>query len=200
MVVVFWGGHVSGAHYNPAVTIAILVTMRGKLRAGVLGAICYILAQCLGGFVGALLAWGILGHVVEGPTVGRDFTTAQAFGFELLWTFVLASAVLNTATTKHHHANSFYGLAIGSSVFVGASMGGKISGAAFNPAVGTSLKLLFYASQNHSITNRFDTNLWIYWVGPILGGLLAALIFRVTNLPEYTAPEPEEMLDPLLTN
>src|SRR5262245_38183288 len=108
---VFAGGHVSGGHYNPAVSLAAYV--RGKLSAVDLG--LYAAAQFVGGVVAALVANYVVTaqaekFTVEGPAIGRAFVA------ELLFTFALASVVLNVATSKDHPNNSFYGLAIGFTV------------------------------------------------------------------------------------
>ena len=95
-----------------------------------------------------------------------------AFLAEALWTLVLVYVVLNVATSKDHPNNSFYGLAIGSTVFIGAVGVGGISGGGFNPAVALGL----------TISGQFDVaNLWLYIVAPLVGGAIAALAFRLLN-------------------
>lgn len=191
MVIVFWGGHISGGHYNPAVTFGVLLTMRQKV--GIISALCYVIAQVAGGFVGALIALGVLGRIGTGPVVGDGYHIGQALSVEFLWTFVLVSVILNVATTKSHSNNSFYGLAIGGTVFVGAAIAGNISGGAFNPAVGTGPKIVWYFFQNATDSGKkpFDLDLWIYWIGPLSASIVSALIFRLTNIPEYTEIEEE---------
>jgi len=116
MVMVFAGGHLSGAHYNPAVTLAVLI--RGKVSrydAGI-----YMIVQVLAALVAALIAkWYVGGMgVVTMDLTGRVF---KAFISELLGTFALAYVVLNVATSKGTTGNSFYGLAIGLTVFAMAA-------------------------------------------------------------------------------
>jgi aquaporin Z len=170
MVMVFAGGHISGAHYNPAVTLAILV--RGKISAR--DAIAYIIAQIVGAAVAALIARWYLAdsNIVAFSLDGR---IAKAFIAELLGTFALAYVVLNVATSHGTTGNSFFGLAIGFTVFAMASAFGSISGGAFNPAVAVGA----------SIVEIFDfKNIWIYLVACFGGGLLAGLIFNFLNVED----------------
>ena len=125
MVMVYAGGHISGGHYNPAVTLAALVRGRiGSRRAG-----GYWMAQLLGG-LGA--AW-VVGATIPPCGAGgcsRGRALVSALVVELLFTFALAYVVLNVATSKDHPDNSFYGLAIGFTVLAGAIAVGGISGGA----------------------------------------------------------------------
>ena len=170
MVLVYMGGHVSGGHYNPAVSLAIL--MRGKMPAGEL--LPYWGAQILGALVGCVLATVATGKsfaVAPGENVG----TAAALVVEVVFSFALALVVLNVATTKATVGNSYYGLAIGFTIVVAAFAGGGISGGAFNPAVATG------AAINNVLHGQGAGPLWMYWVGPLLGGVLAAVAFKVQN-------------------
>ena len=110
MVMIFAGGHVSGAHYNPAVTLAVLI--RGRIKMG--DAITYWIAQT----GGALAAWAIATFIfnVEGPDTSAVKSVSQGLGAEILGTFALGYVVLNTATAKGTSGNGFYGLAIGFTV------------------------------------------------------------------------------------
>jgi len=128
MVMVFAGGHISGAHYNPAVTLA--VTLRGKSTW--MEAAKYIVAQILGALAAMALvcALGLHSNAMVEP---RMFFPAVLA--EFLFTFALCWVVLNVATAKGTSGNSFYGLAIGFTVLAGAFSVGAISGGAFNPAV-----------------------------------------------------------------
>jgi len=130
MVMVFAGGHISGAHYNPAVTLAVLI--RGKVSST--NAIIYIAVQIIAAAVAALIARWYVGDLSV-MTLELDGRILKAFVSELLGTFALAYVVLNVATSKGTTGNSFYGLAIGFTVFAMASTFGSISGGAFNPAV-----------------------------------------------------------------
>jgi aquaporin Z len=167
MVMVYAGGHVSGGHYNPAVTLAVLV----RRRIGLRDAIGYWIAQ-----VGAgLLAAGVVAAVRPGqgnPLTLSGYAVVAAFVAELLFTFALCYVVLNVATSKDHPDNSFYGLAIGFTVLAGAVAVGGISGGAFNPAVvfGGAVMDMFALP-----------TLWVYLVAQLIAGAAAGVVFRVLN-------------------
>ncbi|MGQ0816213.1 MAG: MIP/aquaporin family protein [Gemmatimonadota bacterium] len=165
MVMVYAGGHVSGAHYNPAVTLAIF--LRGKAgRNELLG---YWGAQLAGGILAAVVA----GLFVPAPLDTPDLSVAPALLAEFLFTFALAYVVLNTATTRGTEGNSYYGLAIGFTVMVAALAIGPISGAALNPAVAIGITVLGLTAA---------ANLWIYLVATLLGGAVAGLLFNALDL------------------
>jgi aquaporin Z len=168
MVMIFMGGHISGAHYNPAVSLAAMI--RGALPASEL--IPYWIAQIAGAVVAALL-----GNFIAGASVpispGQDVSVISALLVEILYTFALALVVLNVATAKGTANNSFYGLAIGFTVVAAAIAGGSISGGAFNPAVGIGLSL------GAIVAGTGGGSMWIYIVGPLIGGALAALVFNL---------------------
>ena len=168
MVMVYMGGHVSGAHYNPAVSLAVL--LRGKLS--ILDFVLYVAAQLVGSFAACITVIAII-DITFAPVRASDATVIGALLVEFLYTFALALVVLNAATAAKTSGNSFYGLAIGFTVVVAAFAGGGISGGAFNPAVGLGPTVI------HGLwgTGSFD-HLWLYLVGPFAGGALAALIFR----------------------
>jgi aquaporin Z len=167
MVMVYMGGHVSGAHYNPAVSLA--ATLRGALPQSDL--LPYWTAQLLGGIVAALLGnVMIAGSVPIAPGVGVNLFSAVLV--EFLFTFALALTVLNVATAKGTAGNSFYGIAIGFVVVAGAIAGGGISGGAFNPAVGIGL------SVGALVAGTGGGWWWLYIIVPLLGGVLAALVFK----------------------
>ena len=173
-VLVYMGGHVSGAHYNPAVSLAAM--LRGKLPAADL--VPYIVAQVLGALAAAAMVHVIMGQTfAPAPAVGQGFVAPLLV--ETLFTFLLVLVVLNTATHPATKGNSFYGLAIGGAVMAGAFVGGGISGGAFNPAVGIGPILV------HAVTGGGSfANLWLYLVGPLLGGVLAAVVYGVQEQPE----------------
>src|SRR5205085_3585475 len=120
------GGHISGAHYNPAVSFAVM--MRGKLAGK--DFIPYILFQLLGAFAAAAVAYYFSGKAAfPAPGPGIDFMKATIA--EIVFTFALATVILNVATTQSTHGNGFYGLAIGFTVLASAFAVGNISGGAF---------------------------------------------------------------------
>jgi aquaporin Z len=176
---VYAGGHISGAHYNPAVTFAVF--LRGKLpRREVLP---YVGAQLGAGVVAAIVARGVFGTPAGAAFEASGGQLASALLAELVVTFALAYVVLNVATSKDHPNNSFYGLAIGFTVMAGAVSVGGISGGVFNPAVAIGVSLDGLVSWSM---------LWVYLLANLAGGGLAALAFRVLNPAEYTEQVPVE--------
>ncbi|MBY0309493.1 MAG: aquaporin [Phycisphaerales bacterium] len=168
MVLVYMGGHVSGAHYNPAVTLAVF--LRGKMELPT--AAVYMGVQVAAATLAALTARGITGSLLS-VAPGANVPLATAITVEALFTFLLALVVLNVATAKQTQGNSYYGAAIGCTVLAGAFAGGGLSGGAFNPAVGLG-PALAGAITGHGLPGHA----WIYLVGPLLGGAAAALAFR----------------------
>jgi aquaporin Z len=164
MVMIFAGGHVSGAHFNPAVSTAVLV--RGKIAASEYGP--YVVVQLVAGLVAGLLARAVGGHEVAGAVA----STGKMLVVEFLFTFALAWVVLNVATAKGTEGNSFYGLAIGFTVMTGAFAVGGISGGAFNPAVALGATVLGAFKWSH---------IWIYLVADLLGGAVAAFAFMYVH-------------------
>lgn len=168
MAMVYAGGHVSGAHYNPAVTMAALIRRRIDLN----GAIGYWVAQLCGAVAGA----AVVAAVVPAGQSAAPFLTGHAMAAavvaEFLFTFALSYVVLNVATSKDHPDNSFYGLAIGFTVAAGAVAVGGISGAVFNPAVAVGGVLMGTLSLSL---------LWPYLVVQLLAGAAAGIAFRALN-------------------
>ena len=171
MVMVYMGGDVSGAHYNPAVTLA--VWLLGELPARDVAP--YMMSQV----VGALAAVAVVHVVTEfsfAPAPAEGVSAGAALLVEVLYTFALALVVLNVATTDAVSGNSFYGLAIGFTIVVAAFAGGPISGGAFNPAVGIGPIVA-----NAVVGAGSPGDLWLYLVGPLVGGALAAAVYRVQH-------------------
>jgi len=165
MVMIFAGGHVSGGHYNPAVTLAVF--LRGRLPAADI--IPYWIAQVAGAAAAALLVLFMKGNPEVVP-MQPDVT--RALVAEFLYTFALCYVVLNVATAKGTSGNPTYGLAIGFTVLAGAYAVGGVSGGAFNPAVAVGITMMGLASM---------VNLWIYFVANLAGGAAAALIFKAMH-------------------
>jgi len=171
-VMVYAGGHISGAHYNPAVTLGVLI--RGKVNGA--DVVPYIVAQ--------LAAAATAAVVVKFLRAGIDVTPiapkiGPALLAEFLFTFALVYVVLNAATAEGTSGNSFYGLAIGMTVMTGAFAVGDISGGAFNPAVALGICLLGISSWG---------NIWIYLLADFAAAVVAALIFQLINPPMQTTP------------
>ncbi len=169
MVMVYMGGHVSGAHYNPAVSFALL--LRKKFPSSDFAP--YVIAQLLGATAAAWASYLMLGKTFNlAPATGVSAFTAVLV--EALFTFALALTVLNVACSEKTKGNSYYGLAIGFAIVFAAFAGGWISGGAFNPAVGTGPIAI-----NAIFGGGSWGNLWIYYVGPLLGGAVAAVVFGI---------------------
>jgi aquaporin Z len=165
MIMVYAGGHVSGGHYNPAVTLA--VWLRGRCPTA--DVLPYIIAQIAAGVAAAFTVLYLKGS----PTVtSGDIKVAPSLLAEVLGTFALAYVILNVATAKATAGNSNYGLAIGFTVVVMAFALGGVSGGAFNPAVATGITVMGLAKA---------ANIWIYLVANFAGGALAALAFKFIN-------------------
>lgn len=173
MVMVFAGGHISGAHYNPAVTLGVLI--RGKLKAA--DVIPYWIAQCVAAAVAAIVVSKILRAGVAVTPIAPKL--GPALLAEFLFTFALVYVVLNAATAEGTSGNSFYGLAIGMTVMTGAFAVGDISGGAFNPAVAIGISILGISSWN---------NIWIYLVADFAAGVAAAIVFNLINPPAQVTP------------
>ena len=173
MVMVFAGGHISGGHYNPAVTLGVLI--RGKVKAT--DAVPYIIAQIAGAAVAAL----IVGKCLRAGVAVTPMTphVGAALLAEFLFTFALVYVVLNAATAEGTSGNSFYGLAIGMTVMTGAFAVGDISGGAFNPAVAVGISMLGLSSWS---------NIWIYLLAEFGAAIVAAIVFMLINPPAQSTP------------
>lgn len=165
MVMIFAGGHVSGAHYNPAVTLAVF--LRGKCPAA--DVVPYVVAQVLGATAAAFVVLFIKGTPAA-TALQPDIP--KALLAEFLYTFALCYVVLNVATAKGTSGNSFYGLAIGFTVLSGAYSVGAVSGGVFNPAVAVGITILGLSQV---------ANVWIYLVANFAAGVTAAAVFRFIN-------------------
>lgn len=176
MVMVYMGGNVSGAHYNPAVTLAVL--LRKKISSG--DAVKYMLVQLLGAFCAAL-AFYIIFKIAMGPPApvpGFQYNIKPLI-IEMLFTFALATVVLHVATTQKAAGNSYYGLAIGFTVLAGAIAAGPYTGGAFNPAVTLGPMIMDGITGGASLGNA-----WFYLAGQFAGAAIAAWIFKLTNPDE----------------
>lgn len=168
MVMVYMGYHISGAHFNPAVSLAVL--MRGRISTP--EAIKYMVFQIVGAILGGFLTVWLADEPLT-ITPGIGISSSQALIVEILFTFALALVYLQTAYNDATAGNSYYGLAIGFTVFVGTAAGIAISGGAFNPAVGLGSAIADAVTGGSSIEH-----IWLYVVGPLAGGALANIVYR----------------------
>lgn len=169
MVMVYMGGHISGAHFNPAVSLAIL--MRGKMDSR--DFVPYLVSQVVGATLAAGAVLMILGNTFA-PAPAPDAGLLAVLLSEFLFTFALALVVLHVATADDTAGNDYYGLAIGFTLMTGVFAAGPVSGGVFNPAVGIGPILMDTLAGDGSMAN-----LWIYLVAPFAGGASAAMVFKI---------------------
>lgn len=156
-------GAISGGHFNPAVTFAMLIT--GRITP--VGAVGYWVAQLLGGLVAAFFIGALYGGtaVADGtPAPGANHTAIQALMMEIFLTFFLVSVIFGSAVFNNF---SFAGLAIGLAITMDILAGGPVSGAAMNPARALGPAIIGGEWAAH----------WVYWAGPLVGAGLAALLY-----------------------
>ena len=165
MAMVYTGGHISGGHYNPAVTIAVY--LRGKCP--LFDVPFYILAQFLAATVAALVLNQIRGGITMIPA---NIDLANAFIVEVIFTFILVFVVLNVATAKKTEGNMYFGAAIGFTVIAGSYAVGNISGGVFNPAVALGITIMGLSHLSY---------LAMFFMANISGGILASLVFKMLN-------------------
>ena len=168
MAMIYAGGHISGAHYNPAVSLAVWI--RGRSTVGeMLG---YWMSQLAGAIFAAIIVANVFGLQGNSECLIPGDGIIKGFIAELLGTFALAYVVLNVATAKGTAGNSFYGLAIAGTVLAMATVIGKFSGGAYNPAVavGLTIQKTFCLGQ-----------IFIYVLASFAGAALAAVIFKMNN-------------------
>jgi aquaporin Z len=167
MVMIYAGGHISGGHYNPAVTLG--VWLRGRCAGK--DVIPYMLFQG----IGAILAGFVVRYIMPaGQPHIRHLALMPELLAEFLFTFALVFVVLNSATSDDNNGNSFYGLAIGFTVVAGAFAVGGVASAAFNPAVAVGISFMGMVAW---------TKIWVYLLANFAGGGFAALAFH------FLAPE-----------
>ncbi len=169
MVMVYAGGHISGWHYNPAVTLGLTIAGKSPVKE----AVPYMVSQLIGAFVAAIVSYILVG---QNLIVAPASSSLQAILAEVIFTFALVYVVLNTAATKATEGNSNYGLAIWFTVMVGAYAAGGISGWAFNPAVAVGPQLFDLVMGGMSIST-----IWIYLIACFGGWALAALRYNMIN-------------------
>ncbi len=182
MVMVYMGGHVSGAHYNPAVSFGLF--LRRVIDAPTM--VAYWITQLIAGVLAFTFGYLVTGHT-PGIHPGTGVYWSSALAVEIVFTTALVLVVLNVAATKATEGNSFYGLAIGFTVAAGAFAAGPISGAAFNPSVGVAATA---AAAIFGATSWSD--LWLYIVGPLVGAVIAAGVHLAQTRRTPIAPAKSE--------
>jgi len=177
-VMIFAGGHISGGHYNPAVSLAVF--LRGK-QITATTMLIYWVVQIIAGLVAAFLVIYLKGAIATAeaplviPSVNVSAILIPALLAEFIFTFALTFTVLNVATAKGTAGNSFYGWAIGMAVLTGAYAVGAITGGAFNPAVAVGITQMGITSWS---------NIWIYLVAQLAAGAVAAFVFKAAHPDE----------------
>ena len=178
MVMIYAGGHISGGHFNPAVTLGVWIRGECKTR----DVLPYMLFQVIGAICAALLVRYMLPNAQPQP---RNLALVPELISEFLFTFALVFVVLNSATSKDNSGNSFYGLSIGFTVLAGAFAVGAVASAAFNPAVAVGISIMGMAAWS---------KIWVYLLANFLGGTVAGFAFRglasepTTRVPAAPAP------------
>ena len=176
MALVYSGGHVSGAHYNPAVSFGLVL----RRIVGVRTMLAYWAVQVVAGILAFAFARAVSGRTAD---IHAAAAWPAALAAEVVFTTALVLVVLNVAATKETEGNSFYGLAIGMTVAAGAFVVGPVSGAVFNPAVGIG------ATMNAAVAGAGSwSSLWLYIVGPAAGAVLAAAIHYIQAPSRATVP------------
>ena len=165
MVMIYAGGHISGAHYNPAVTLAVFINRKISVNE----MIGYMISQLAGAVIAALI---ISVFKKLPPAMTQQLIIKKALVAEILGTFALAYVVLNVAVAKANAGNNYFGLAIGFTVMAMAFCFGDYSGGAFNPAVAVGGMVMKIFAWKY---------IWIYLLGCFGGAGLAAMVFKMNN-------------------
>jgi MIP family channel proteins len=174
-------GHISGGHFNPAITLGFVTTKRIERRLAGL----YILFQLLGAIAAALILRALFARLLflgAVPKVAPGFGDGKALLVEIILTFFLVWAVFATAVDPRGAFKAIAGLAIGLTITIDVFMGGPLTGAAMNPA----------RAFGPELAGNFWSGAWIYWIGPIIGAQLAALGYDYL----YLRPEQPSVVGP----
>jgi aquaporin Z len=174
-VMIYAGGHISGGHYNPSVTLSVFIRARCPAK----DLVPYFVAQLAAAVVAAWLAKNVMAPALGEAAKITPFVAGNTGAIvlaEFLFTFALTWVVLCSATAKATAGNSFYGLAIGGTVLVGAITVGGISLGAFNPAVTTLLVV---------IGKLPVADCWMHLLPQIIASVASAILFRFTHADDY---------------
>jgi aquaporin Z len=169
------GWHISGAHYNPAITLAVLI----QKKITVTDAVVYIVFQLLGATVAAFLLIRLVGHAYMPPT-GFVLQISNVVIAEVIFTFILTLVTLNVTIAKATKGNSYHGLAIGVTLITLIIAGGWMSGGLYNPAIA----LVVHAVDTLVSGNTNLSSAWLYLAGPCVGATLASFVFGFTEKKE----------------
>ena len=166
---IFATGHVSGAHINPAVTLAFAISRHFPWKS----VPCYIAAQLAGAVSASLVLFALLGNVAHMGATLPTGSDAQALGLEIVLAFFLMFVIMAVATDARAEG-SLAAIAIGATIALESTFAGPISGASMNPArsLGPALVGWTWSSQ------------WLYVVGPVAGAAVAALVYTWLRGPE----------------
>jgi aquaporin Z len=176
LITVYMGGHISGGHYNPAVSLAVYLSGREQLAVNSL--LFYWVNQFLGGSLAGMIAYGLFNNS-PGVFMYYKHGTGRIFGAEWLGTLLLCLVVLHVGTTKKISGNNFFGLAIGFTLIAASVSVGQISGGAFNPAVASSV-FICCNLDSKAITK----GAYAYYLAQFFAALIAPLIYFLTNIGE----------------
>ena len=171
-VLVYMGAHISGAHYNPVVSLAMLINNQIELKDFSF----YLASQLLGSVVATyfIILFGSDFNVVSNTDDISGFFVA-----EILFTFLLVFVILNVALNKNLKGNQFYGLAIGLTVTAGAFAVGNISGGVFNPAVSFGPSLFSFIDPQVVGTNVSSSDFFIYYlISGTIGSVIASYLYK----------------------
>ena len=171
-VLVYMGAHISGAHYNPVVSLAMLINNQIELKEFSF----YLASQLLGSVVATYFIM-LLGN--DFNVVSNTNDISSFFVAEILFTFLLVFVILNVALNKNLKGNQFYGLAIGLTVTAGAFAVGNISGGVFNPAVSFGPSLFSFVDPQVVGTNVSSSDFFIYYlISGIIGSVIASYLYK----------------------
>jgi aquaporin Z len=169
--IVYAIGYRSGAQVNPAVTIGLLVAKKITGRE----AVVYIIAQIIGAVIAAAVVYSIFGSEMSASvTLPSEDNIVRALILETVMTFTLVYVVLATTTSKNFKILPLAGLAIGFTLGLNVIFGGSITGGSLNPARSFGPALITWEFNYH----------WIYWISPIVGGLIAAGVYKILHTKE----------------
>lgn len=179
MVMIFATGSVSGGHFNPAVTLGVVLCgPKANLNHAVAGV--YVIVQIFAGFIASMVYYGILGATFT-LAPGPGYSAIDAAVAETLFTAALVFVVLNVAVSTQSEGNHYYGLAIGFTVMSAAFAIGGISGCSLNPAVTFGVMLSHAVHAGGSGLGYFP----LYFLAPLLGSVIGAGLFRVVRGAEF---------------